>query len=261
MADFSAVYNSVPPVTRTLLLATVIITGPCLLQIIRPVDVAFIWWRITRRWEVWRLVTSFFYGGGGFPFLYDLFLIYRNSSALERNVYMSNTAEYAWMHVMLATFILIFNIPLEFPFFFRSLLHAQTYLWCRANPTTKVSIFGLLTIPTSLYPPALIVLDLLTGGPMKAISGLLGLFAGHLWWFLSSYLPVHAPVRLRRPNPLSTPNRFRSLFSSSSRPRTSGGYTVTPPTRGTTTARPVQDAAEAVRHRWGGGSRLGGEPL
>jgi hypothetical protein len=29
------------------------------------------------------------------------------------------------------------------------LLHAQTYIWCRANPTLKVSIFGLLTIPTS----------------------------------------------------------------------------------------------------------------
>jgi hypothetical protein len=43
----------------------------------------------------------------------------------------------------------IFNIPFDFPFLFRPLLHAQNYLWCRANPTLKVSIFGLLTIPTS----------------------------------------------------------------------------------------------------------------
>ena len=36
--------------------------------------------------QIWRPFTGFFYGGGGFPLLYDFFLIYRNSSALERNV-------------------------------------------------------------------------------------------------------------------------------------------------------------------------------
>lgn len=42
----------------------------------------------------------------------------------------------------------MFNTPLGYPFLFRPLLHAQNYTWCRANPTTKISIFGLLTIPS-----------------------------------------------------------------------------------------------------------------
>jgi hypothetical protein len=33
------------------------------------------------------------------------------------------------------------------PFLFRPLLHAQNYLWCRANPTMSISLFGLLNIP------------------------------------------------------------------------------------------------------------------
>lgn len=33
----------------------------------------------------------------------------------------------------------------------------------------------------SVYPVALIVLDLLTGGTPKAIGGVMGLLAGHLW--------------------------------------------------------------------------------
>lgn len=74
------------------------------------------------------------------------------------------TAEYAWANIMIAVFIMvrdhlydansshhplpqIINIPFEFPFLFRSLLHAQNYLWCRANPTMKISLFGLLSIP------------------------------------------------------------------------------------------------------------------
>lgn len=65
-----------------------------------------------------------------------------------------------------------------------------------------MSIFGLITLPTSrayethtrprlnlagcmltvtVYPFALIVLDVLTGGPGKAMGGIIGLLAGHLW--------------------------------------------------------------------------------
>lgn len=88
----------------------------------------------------------------------------------------------------------VMNVPFGFPFLFRPLLHAQTYTWCRANPTIKISIFGLLTIPTSctygdalvplklaVYPFALVVLDVITGGPDKALGGLIGLLSGHLW--------------------------------------------------------------------------------
>jgi hypothetical protein len=88
----------------------------------------------------------------------------------------------------------LLNTLLDLPFLFRPLLHAQNYLWCRANPTMSMSLFGLMTIPTSrestsplapaesVYPPALVVLDLLTGGPDKALGGIIGLIAGHAWY-------------------------------------------------------------------------------
>ncbi|WVQ80228.1 hypothetical protein IAT38_002333 [Cryptococcus sp. DSM 104549] len=259
MADFSSVYNSVPPVTRTILVATALVTGPCLLGFMNPAVVALLWYRVSGWYEIWRPFTCFFFGGGGFPLIYDVFLIYRNSSVMETDTYRGDTAEYAWLHVMLSSFILLFNIPLGLPFLFRPLLHAQTYVWCRVNPTVKVSIFGLLTIPTSLYPPALILLDLITGGPMKAMGGVIGLVAGHLWWFLSTYLPLYAPTRLRRKNPLATPARFRALFTHTRPVFHSTGSRLTA-SSGTSSARP-DDAAQAVRHRWGGGQRLGGESL
>ncbi|ODO08529.1 hypothetical protein L198_00259 [Cryptococcus wingfieldii CBS 7118] len=155
----------------------------------------------------------------------------------------------------------LFNIPIGLPFLFRPLLLAQTYVWCRVNPTVRVSIFGLFTLPTSLYPPALILLDLLTGGPAKALGGIVGLLAGHLWWFLSTYLPSHAPSHLRRANPLATPLFFKRQFPASQpMPQTvtgtGSGYTQA---TGHSTAR--SEASQAARHRWGGGQRLGGSAL
>ncbi|WWC68175.1 uncharacterized protein I206_102098 [Kwoniella pini CBS 10737] len=258
MADFASVFNAVPPVTRSLLIATAVVTFPCLLGIVSPAMVALVWPKVIGRFEIWRPITSFFFGGSGFPLLYDFFLIYRNSSAMERDVYRNNTAEYAWLHIMLGLFITIFNSLVGLPFLFRPLLHAQTYVWCRANPTLKVSIFGLLTIPTSLYPPALIVLDLLTGGPMKALGGVLGLLSGHLWWFIATYLPTFAPTHLRRPNPLAPPIWFCRLFGQPPAQRT-GYKSFTPEARSTATA--ATDPVAAVRHRWGGGQRLGGTSL
>ncbi|KAK1921783.1 Der1-like family-domain-containing protein [Papiliotrema laurentii] len=259
MSDLSSALSAIPPVTRTLLIATAAITGPCLLQMLSPFHVALSWFRVFDHYEIWRPFTAFFFGGSGFPLLYDFFLIYRNSSHLEIVVYRGDTAQYAWTHIVLALAILLINTVVGHPFLFRPLLHAQTYLWCRANPTMKVSIFGLITIPTSLYPPALILLDLLTGGPGKAIGGIMGVVAGHFWWFCSSFLPLHAPAHLRRSNPLQAPVRFRALFNPPVRPSFSAsGATST----GTSSSRrPLgrEDPTEAVRHRWGGGQRLGGE--
>ena len=86
-------------------------------------------------------------------------------------------------------------------------------------------------------------------------------FAHSRRWFCSSYLPLHAPTAHRRPNPLATPIRFRALFA----PRRGNGSTYGPTPTSTSTAsststqtRQTSDAVEAVRHRWGGGQRLGG---
>ncbi|KAJ9107664.1 hypothetical protein QFC21_001124 [Naganishia friedmannii] len=181
MADIQGLIKDVPPVTRFMLVSTAIVTFPVLLKMVSPAQVYLSWPHMRYNYEIWRPWTAFFFGGSGFPLIYDFFLIYRNGSSLEKETYFGRTAEYAWANLMIAVFILITNIPFGFPFLFRSLLHAQNYLWCRANPSMKISLFGLLTVPVPYYPAALIVLDLVLGGPAKGISGAIGMFAGHLW--------------------------------------------------------------------------------
>ncbi|GHJ90234.1 hypothetical protein NliqN6_6636 [Naganishia liquefaciens] len=268
MADIQSLIREVPPVTRFMLVSTAVVTFPVLLKIVSPAQVYLSWPHMRYKYEIWRPWSAFFFGGSGFPLIYDFFLIYRNGTSLEKETYFGATADYAWANIMIAVFIMIINIPFEFPFLFRSLLHAQNYLWCRANPTMKISLFGLLTIPVPYYPASLIVLDLVLGGPGKGIAGAIGMFAGHTWWFLHDYLPSHPSPRTRRRNPLSTPHWFARLFgppAPRSTVRSGAGFTMMRPSTGRASGVAAGGSGGAgLRERasggyaWGsGGQRLG----
>lgn len=45
------------------------------------------------------MCSCFFYGGGGIPFIFDTFLLYRNSNDLETRHFMGRTAEYGQLHL------------------------------------------------------------------------------------------------------------------------------------------------------------------
>ncbi len=82
----------------------------------------------------------------------------------------------------------------QVPILFRPFLSALVYVWARENPTAKVNIFGLISIPTrsesarpcvpkltSVYPFVLIALDLVQTGPMGALLSIMGILTGHFW--------------------------------------------------------------------------------
>ncbi|KZO89679.1 hypothetical protein CALVIDRAFT_543384 [Calocera viscosa TUFC12733] len=61
----------IPPVTRTLLLSTCAVTLPCLLKLLSPYIFLFLP-ELVLQGQVWRVATSFLYGGAGLTFLFDL---------------------------------------------------------------------------------------------------------------------------------------------------------------------------------------------
>ncbi len=71
--------------------------------------------------------------------------------------------------------ILAANYPLGSPIFFGPLLNALVYVWARANPSSSVSFFGMVTCPSRWLPYVNIGLDLLQGGPGLAIQSGTGL--------------------------------------------------------------------------------------
>lgn len=189
--------RKIPPVTRYMLGATGAITLPCILAITSPWRFALSWPLVIYKYHIHRIFTSFFYGGSGLKLLFDVFLLYRNSSDLELNHFGRRTADYTWSLLFMGTVILAANYPLGSPIFFTPLLNALVYVWARANPTSSVSFFGMVNCPSKWLPYVYIGLDLLQGGPGAAMVSSTGLLAGYAYWVLDQVLPAQRGNRGR----------------------------------------------------------------
>ncbi|KAG9027893.1 hypothetical protein FRB95_007091 [Tulasnella sp. JGI-2019a] len=175
--------REVPPVTRALVAATLAVSGPVMLQLVSPYPLLFVWGYV-KEGQLWRIPTSFFLGGSGMTFLFDLALLYRNSDGLETICYNRRSADYAWQLLLASGAILALNIPLKSFILYRALLLCLTHLSSRLNPEPPMSIFGLFSIKAFYLTFVLLSLDFLNGGPAAAVVSLTGIIVGHAWYML-----------------------------------------------------------------------------
>ncbi|CBQ70940.1 conserved hypothetical protein [Sporisorium reilianum SRZ2] len=214
--------NKIPPVTRYMLAATGAITLPCVLAITSPTPFVLYWPWVISRFHIHRIFTSFFFGGGGLKLLFDVFLLYRNSSDLELNHFGRRTADYTWSLLVMGTVILAANYPLGSAVHFGPLLNALVYVWARANPTSSVSFFGMVNCPSRWLPYVYIGLDLLQGGPPAAIQSSTGLLAGYVYWLLDQVLPAQRRGGGRGGSYIPTPGFLQNLLPDSLDPTLEG---------------------------------------
>jgi len=251
--------RKIPPVTRTLLGGTLAITVPIMLELLSPYKILFAW-HLVKGGEVWRIPSSFFFGGMGFPFIFDMMMLYRNSDNLESSWYPRRSADYAYQLLLASIGLLGLNIPLHTSVHFRPLLCCITYLSSRLNPDAPVSIFGLLTIKALYFPFALVGMDLISGGPGAAMISLTGVIIGHLWYILEwQERGAGRPGRGEGAVVGRAPQWLKRMIGQGT--EDPGGQPVDRRPYGTAfVPRGASSlAAEATRHAWGGGHRLGSE--
>jgi len=245
-----------------------------MLQLLSPYKILFVW-KYVKMGQLWRIPTSFFYGGSGITFLFDLIMLYRNSDALETIWFHRRSADYAYQLLLACGLILVMNIPLESFIHYRALLTCLTYLSSRLNPDAPMSIFGLVTIKALYFPFALLGLDVLNGGPAAAIVSLTGIVAGHAWYILE--WQENGPTRPGRGTGAvvgKPPAWFRNFIESGvdGAGTSGGGGSTTGSGSGTARRadpRPYGTAippranepprANPTGYSWGGGNRLGTE--
>ncbi|KAI0634838.1 DER1-domain-containing protein [Trametes polyzona] len=247
--------RKIPPVTRFLCASSLAVTVPVLLQVLPVYKVVFMKEYVTRRFEVWRVFTSFFLGSSGINFIFDLAMLYRNSNELESTHYPHRSADYAWQLFLSGLAILGLNIPLGTYVHTRALLLALTYVSSRlAPPGSQTSFFGLITFPIVYLPYMLVGLDLLMGGPGAAAISVSGAVVGHLWWWGVFDTGAFRGVG-------TAPAWVRSFFGETGGgtggvggiANVGGGVHVVPPRR----LREEAAAGTGLRgHNWGSGRRL-----
>ncbi|CAD7968221.1 unnamed protein product [Amoebophrya sp. A25] len=185
-------YKNLPVLTRyglTIIFATTILVQT---EILNPQLIVLHWPLVWGKLQLWRVLTCvFFFGGFSFNLVFQLYFFTSFSSKLERNeVFASAPGEYLlfllFQIVTLAVLSLLLAYPTGLPTLGPSLVFAIIYYWSRREPYAQLSFFS-FTIQGYQFPFALLFFQVLMGGSPWA--DLLGLGAGHIYYFLKEVVP------------------------------------------------------------------------
>lgn len=69
----------------------------------------------------------------------------RYSRLLEEHSFMNRRADYVWLLMLTAGFLLAISPLVTMPFLSTPLSFALVYIWARRNPSIKMSLFGVVT--------------------------------------------------------------------------------------------------------------------
>ncbi|CAG8455526.1 11470_t:CDS:2 [Ambispora leptoticha] len=239
-------YKSLPSCTRFLFSSFVgitaagtFLTGPHLLFFEPQLIFKF------RYPQLWRAYTCFFFQHFGLNFAFQLYFLYRYSKELETTKFAGRTADYVWFLATSSIYPLYYYNP--------ALVMSIVYLWSQHNRDKIVSFLFGLTFKAVYFPFVLLAYEFLSRNGALPLSMIVGILAGHLYFFLDELYPASGGPRLIR-----TPQwlyRFFPLGVSSDGIRAAYGRIFTPNTQNTQSTTIPQRPVSG--HNWGRGQRLG----
>ena len=193
-------YRSLPTITRGYLTAALATTVLVQLDFISPVLLFLNYEAIFGSLEVWRLATNFlFFGGFSMNFCFAMFFLVRYGRELEAKRFEGRAGDMLWC-MMFCGLVLVglAYVIGEMPFLAQPMLSVLVYLWSRENSEQVLSIFGLFNVQAFYFPWVLCAMRVLMGG--SPVEDLMGIFAGHVYYFLEDV----QGVRLSAPQFLSS---------------------------------------------------------
>ncbi|KAJ0264916.1 Derlin-2.2 [Hirschfeldia incana] len=211
-------YKQMPIITRSYLTAAVVTTVGCSLDIISPYSLYLNPTLVVKQHQYWRLVTNFLYFRKmDLDFLFHMFFLARYCKLLEENSFRGKTADFLYMLLFGATVLtgivllggMIPYLSASFAkiiFLSNSLTFMMVYVWSKQNPYIHMSFLGLFTFTAAYLPWVLLGFSVLVGASPWA--DLLGMVAGHAYYFLSEVYP-----RMTNRRPLKTPSFLKALFA------------------------------------------------
>ncbi|KAI4347044.1 hypothetical protein L6164_007893 [Bauhinia variegata] len=191
MSSPAEFYNSLPPISKTYGTLCFLATTAYQFGLYHPAHIALIHEAVFYRFQVWRLITNFFFlGKFSINFGIRLLMIARYGVQLEKGPYDRRTADFLWMMIFGALTLLVLSaIPIfESSFLGISLVFMLLYVWSREFPNSQINIYGLVQLKAFYLPWAMLALDVIFGS--SPIPDFLGIVAGHLYYFLTVLHPL-----------------------------------------------------------------------
>lgn len=194
-----------PPVTRSYICLSVLTTGSVAFEVISPYKLYLNWSLVLSKLHIWRLLTNFlFFGEFSIDFIFHMFFLYRHCKMLEINTFRGRTADFLFM-LLFGGAVLVLGSPFTKVYFLGpSLTFMMVYVWGRKNSRQVVNFLGLFSFSAPYLPWVLLLFSFIVGA--SPTMDLLGIFAGHVYYFMTDVYPQMAGVSL-----LPTPRLLKYL--------------------------------------------------
>lgn len=205
-------YADVPVVTRTYMTMAFMTTLACSLDIITPLSLYLNTNLIYSKYQAWRLVTNFlFFGNFGIDFLFQMFFLYRYARSLEEGSFRRRTSDFFFMLLFGALFLIGVTVLFAPPIHFlgSSLTFMLVYVWSKRNRDVQMRFMQMFNFIAPYLPWVLLALSVLLHN--NAIVDLMGIGAGHLYFFLEDVYPQLEGGR----RVLITPTIIKAMFGES----------------------------------------------
>jgi Derlin-2/3 len=178
-------WKEMPPVTRSYVSLSVVTTAAVALEVITPL----------KHGHVWRPVTNFFYFGNlNLDFLFHMFFLYRYCKMLEINSFRGRTSDFLYMLLFGSVLLLAISPLTSILFLGPSLTFMMVYVWARRNSQQVMNFLGVLSFRAPYLPWVLLLFSFVLGS--SPAMDMLGVFAGHVYYFLADVYPQMSGVRL-----------------------------------------------------------------
>ncbi|GAB0136593.1 hypothetical protein EsDP_00004890 [Epichloe bromicola] len=210
-------YMRLPPMSRSIATFTFVVSAGIVLGVLPAKYFIFHpFYLFQFPPQIWRIVSCFFVTSPGLGLLLDTYFLYTYLSQLEvGNPRFPRKEDLIWYLAFVCGTILVANHFTGFGFmtFLPALILAMAYTVTQEQSGAKVN-YMFVTMPAQMMPYAMLAINLLfPGGAMNLLLQLHGLFAGHLYDFLTRTWPNYGGGRNLIPTPAVLSRLVRSAES------------------------------------------------
>ncbi|GMH67592.1 hypothetical protein TrLO_g9408 [Triparma laevis f. longispina] len=186
-------YFDIPPITRSYLTLSFLLTSLTTLDLISPFSLYFNS-KLILQGQYYRLLTSFgYFGTFSLDFLFHCYFLVRYCRLLEESEFQRRRASFIIFLVFGMTIMLGFAPFLRLNFLGSSLTFMMLYVWGRRNEHVQMQIFGVLNFTAPYLPLVMLFLSAFLGNSTTIDA--LGIIAGHCFYFLEYVYPKVAEIR------------------------------------------------------------------
>jgi len=211
-------FKGIPVITRGYFVVAFGTTVLFMLGYVSPMQIAWVPEMVTQKFELWRLMTNFFFFGKfSMGFVFSLYILQHYGGALENDPFPARAkgdprpgtvADFVWMIIIGASLLLIGTwIGGKTPTVLGpALIFMFVYVWSRKHPDGRRSIYG-FEIKAIYLPWVMMAFTMLLGG--SPVNDLMGIAVGHVYYFLVAVMPMNEAYGV---NLLAMPGFLRSAL-------------------------------------------------